>query len=102
MHIDIIAVDCYHFMKYDISRMRVMGNMTVRNLPDAVHEKLREQAGSNGRSLEAEVRSILVQSVIASSSGGVGDRLRQRFDGCFGDELSVERDRSASKPGLFD
>ncbi|MBF5078991.1 Arc family DNA-binding protein [Paracoccus sp. NBH48] len=33
-----------------------MGNMTVRRIPDHVHDHLRECARSNGRSLEAEVR----------------------------------------------
>lgn len=79
-----------------------MANMTVRNLPDEVHERLRAQAESNHRSLEAEVRSILVQSVIASSEGGFGHRLRERFGRLLGDDLAVKRDQSTSQPGLFD
>ena len=37
-----------------------MANMTVRNLPDEIHDRLRAQAKSNQRSQEAEVRSILM------------------------------------------
>ncbi len=79
-----------------------MGNMVVRNLPDEIHQRLREQASSNGRSLEAEVRSILVQSTVAASAGGFGQRLRKRFAENLGVDLSVERDRSVSETGLFD
>lgn len=79
-----------------------MANMTVRNLPDDIHARLRAQASSNRRSLEAEVRSILMQSVIASSDGGFGQRIRERYGRYLGDDLAVERDQSTSRPGLFD
>lgn len=79
-----------------------MGNMLVRNLPDDVHQRLREQASSNGRSLEAEVRSILIQSTLAASAGGFGQRLRERFGTAIGNDLTVKRDQSVSEPGLFD
>ena len=79
-----------------------MVNMTIRNLPDEVHERLRVQAQSNGRSLEAEVRSILVHAVIASSDGGFGHRLRERYGRHLGDDLAVERDQTANQLSLFD
>lgn len=79
-----------------------MGNMTVRNLPDEVHERLRAQASLNKRSLEAEIRSILVQSVISSSAGGFGNRLRERYGEFLGDDLTIERDQSSSEPGHFE
>lgn len=37
--------------------------ITVRNLDDAVKQKLRARAALHGRSLEAEVRAILIQIV---------------------------------------
>ena len=79
-----------------------MANMTVRNLPDEIHERLKNQASTNSRSLEAEVRSILVQSVIASSDGGFAHRIRERYGRYLGDDLSVGRDQSSSQPGLFE
>lgn len=79
-----------------------MGTMLVRNLPDEVHQRLREQAATNGRSLEAEVRSILIQSTVAASAGGVGQRLRDRFGLVLGDEMTIVRDQAASEPSLFD
>jgi antitoxin FitA len=78
-----------------------MGNMVVRNLPDDVHDQLREQAAMNKRSVEAEVRFILVQAVTSAHSGGFGQRLRQRFQGVLGDELSIERDNIPSDPDMF-
>ena len=78
-----------------------MGNMTVRNLPDSIHEQLREQAAMNRRSVEAEVRSILIDAVRSAHAGGFGQRLHQRFKGNLGEELAVARDQTASDPDLF-
>lgn len=71
-----------------------MGNMTVRQIPDEVHDYLRERAKSNGRSLEAEVRAILTNAYVATKTGGFGQQLRRRFEdaGVIGDELSVSRE----------
>jgi plasmid stability protein len=44
-----------------------MASITVRNLDDDVKHRLRIRAAGKGRSLEAEVRDILVRSVQASS-----------------------------------
>ncbi len=40
-----------------------MGNLTVRNLDDRVVDQLKEKARENHRSLEAEVRHRLTESV---------------------------------------
>ena len=40
-----------------------MAALTVRKLDDVVYEGLKEQARSNHRSVEAEVRVILTQSI---------------------------------------
>ena len=40
-----------------------MGNLTVRNLDDRVIEQLKAQAKANQRSLEGEVRHVLMQQV---------------------------------------
>ena len=39
-----------------------MGQILVRNLDESVIERLKARARNNGRSLEAEVRQILMQS----------------------------------------
>ncbi|WP_299843735.1 hypothetical protein [uncultured Jannaschia sp.] len=75
--------------------------MILRNLPGEVHDRLRAQAARNGRSLEAEVRSVFIQSVIAASSGGFGQRLRARFGRDLDGDLAVRQDAAPSEPGLF-
>jgi plasmid stability protein len=45
-----------------ISQGIIMAQIIVRNLDDAVVERLKARAKANGRSLEAEVRQILEQS----------------------------------------
>lgn len=73
-----------------------MGNMTIRNLPDDVHDHLRQQALSNKRSIEAEARAILVNAYVAKHTGGFGQQLRSRFQelGVIGDELDLKRDKT--------
>ena len=38
-----------------------MANLTIRNLDDAIVEKLKAKAKDNGRSLEAELRVLLTE-----------------------------------------
>ena len=40
-----------------------MGNLTIRNLDDRVIEQLKAEARANQRSLEGEVRHVLMQRV---------------------------------------
>ena len=40
-----------------------MATLTIRNLPDAVRDKLRVRAAQNGRSMEAEARLVLEGAV---------------------------------------
>jgi plasmid stability protein len=40
-----------------------MATLLIRNLDDAVKERLRARAKANGRSLEAEARAVLAASV---------------------------------------
>ncbi len=75
-----------------------MGNMSIRNLPEETHEALKLRAQSNKRSAEAEVRALLVETFVAETEGGFGTRLRSCFTGVEGNELDVERDKSAAQP----
>lgn len=79
-----------------------MGSMTVRNLPDEIHDELRHRALKNGRSVEAEVRTILEHAVTVANASGFGQRLRKRFADDTGDELSALRDGSVSDPAIFE
>ena len=40
-----------------------MAAVSIRNLDDTVRERLRVRAAANGRSMEAEIRAILVEVV---------------------------------------
>jgi plasmid stability protein len=40
-----------------------MGTLTIRDLDDAVKDRLRVRAATNGRSMEAEARAILAAAV---------------------------------------
>lgn len=42
-----------------------MATLTIRNLPEPIRRSLKERAAAHNRSMEAEVRSILEQSVAA-------------------------------------
>lgn len=79
-----------------------MGNMSIRNIPDEAHEALKARAKSNGRSAEAEVRAMIIETARQSNSGGFGSRLTKRFKGVEGDELNIERDRTPARPVSFE
>lgn len=40
-----------------------MATLTIRDLPDGIRDKLRVRAAEKGRSMEAEVRSVLSDAV---------------------------------------
>ncbi|AHH16764.1 Arc-like DNA binding domain-containing protein [Nocardia nova SH22a] len=52
-----------------------MARLTVRDLPDEVREALRVRAAHNGRSTEAEVRAILIETVSPGSDVRLGSLL---------------------------
>lgn len=45
--------------------------LTIRNLEEPVKQKLRIQAASHGRSMEAEAREILTKAVTTPANGEV-------------------------------
>jgi len=40
-----------------------MATLTIRNLPEPVHDALRRRAAGNRRSMEAEARAVLAQTL---------------------------------------
>ena len=52
-----------------------MSMLTVRNLPDDVHQALRIRAAKHGRSTESEVRNILESAVKPENRVRMGDAL---------------------------
>ena len=67
-----------------------MATLTIRNLPETVHDALRRRAAENRRSMEAEARAVLATSLeVAPPSPPDHDLLRraqQRAIAAFGGE----------------
>ena len=73
-----------------------MPAVSVRNLDAGVKERLRVRAASNGRSMEAEIRAILIEAVSdPRQDAGLFANLLQRIQATGGAELDLPR-RSTS------
>jgi plasmid stability protein len=69
-----------------------VATLTIRGLDDETKARLRVSAARNGRSMEAEVRSILEETLPAPrASGGLGSRIHARFAAVGGVELDLPR-----------
>lgn len=67
-----------------------MAAISVRNLEDDVKERLRVRAARNGRSMESEVRAILVEAVREpGDADGLLHALLDRFDELGGVDLEL-------------
>lgn len=67
-----------------------MAAVTVRNLDDQVKERLRVRAAAHGRSMESEIRAILVDAVSEPDDReGLFTALLGRFGGIGGVELDL-------------
>jgi antitoxin FitA len=61
-----------------------MATALVRDLDDAVYERLKARAAGNNRSLEAELREILIlasKQVDMSTARAAADAMRRRLEG---------------------
>ncbi|MGB8011935.1 MAG: Arc family DNA-binding protein [Terriglobales bacterium] len=58
-----------------------MAQFVVRNIEDAVKDRLQRRARKNGRSMEEEVRDILRSAAVeeSSASGGLGKEIAALF-----------------------
>ncbi len=57
-----------------------MATLTIRGLDDDTKARLRVSAARHGRSMEAEVRSILEEALPSQQAlGGLGSRIHARF-----------------------
>lgn len=67
-----------------------MAALSIRGLDDQVRERLRVRAARHGRSMEAEIRAILVDAVSEpSASEGLFTTLLARFGDIGGVELDL-------------
>ncbi len=81
-----------------------MAVLSIRNLSDDVHRRLRLRAARHGRSMEAEAREILAEAVTADeplSPAELQQWVAERMGGTSGrgmvDELIAERRREAAR-----
>ncbi len=70
-----------------------MKSITIRKVPEPVHRQLRIRAAKNGRSLEAELRAILLR-LAHKESGAKMPQLTERNDGA-ADEMTAGRSEIA-------
>ncbi len=61
-----------------------MAVLTIRNLPEEVHARLRLRAAKAGRSVEAEVRAILAAASSRDQEGKPASSLQEWVDGLYG------------------
>ena len=55
--------------------------LTIRNLDEAVKQKLRVSAATSGRSMEAEAREILSRNMLEASPAKIAAKpAKQKFD----------------------
>ena len=80
-----------------------MSTLTIRGLDDETHARLRVQAAQHGHSMEAEVRTILQDSVTPpSSSRGLGSRIHARFAGLGAPDLDLPSRDELPRAADFD
>lgn len=79
-----------------------MANITIRQLPDDIHGKLKQLAAKNNRSTEAEVRHILAATVAREIGGGLGSLMRQSWGKNVGGYLEVGRSTEGPRKVSFE
>ena len=77
--------------------------MSIRNLDERVMELLRIRAARHGRSMEAEVRAILVDAVREPGEGpNLGQAIMARFSELGGVDLEIPPRVGAPRAAEFD
>jgi antitoxin FitA len=81
-----------------------MTTLTIRNVDAAIKERLRVRAARNGRSMEAELRQIL-NDTLAPESGrepNLAEAIRRRFAPLGGVDLDPHPRVPVGEPPKFD
>jgi antitoxin FitA len=75
-----------------------MAALSIRGLDNEVREQLRIRAARNGRSMEAEIRAILVEAVREpTTSEGLFTSLRDRYGALGGVDLELPPRTAAAR-----
>lgn len=84
--------------------LQTMPAITVRDVPDYVHRRLKRQAEAHNRSLNGEVLQLLEQAVAAGSSGersrAVVEELKREQERTPAWTVSSEEMKRAMREGL--
>lgn len=78
-----------------------MATITIRNLDENIKRKLQVRAALNGRSMEAEARTMISQLLKknpAAPRQGLGTAIRNRFARFGGVELQIPPRQFSSRP----
>lgn len=79
-----------------------MASITIRNLDNQVKAKLRQRAARHGRSMEAEARAILAQTLNASASEtNLAAAIHQRFAALDTEGLPIPPRQTVRTPPEF-
>lgn len=79
-----------------------MPNLTIRNLSDEAHRALRVRAARHGRSTEAEIRTILEETVRPPKRMKIGTEIRRLAGkGGSGDEVDFPRRQNEIRGAEF-
>ena len=82
-----------------------MATLTIRNLDEAVKERLRVRAAEHGRSMEAEARRILLNALAGPphpAQRNLYERIHARFAALGGVDLDLPPRERVREPPRFD
>jgi antitoxin FitA len=82
-----------------------MGTLTIRNIDDALKDRLRQRAIHHGRSIEAEVQCILREAIgdePAPSQPNLGEAIRRLFAPLGGVDLELPPRDALREPPKFE
>ena len=79
-----------------------MATLTIRGLDEETHARLRIRAAQHGRSMEAEVRTILAECLTPYAPDfGLGSRIHARFAGLGGVDLDLSARDEPPRAAVF-
>lgn len=80
-----------------------MASITIRNLDDALKERLRRRAAQHGRSMEDETREILATALAEGrrAESNLADSVRRRFAEVGGVDLPSSAREALRDPPRF-
>lgn len=80
-----------------------MASITIRNLDDALKERLRRRAARHGRSMEDETREILASALAEGrrSEANLAESVRRRFAEVGGVDLELPAREALRDPPRF-